>query len=73
MPTLDNVLEWVLKNEDAFPEHERRTCRRGCENFKGHVKRINGIVHEDGVLTGATQVIEFRNDVLSTLRILLEH
>lgn len=72
-PTLDNILEWVLKNEDAFPEHERRTCRRGCENFKGHVKRINGIVHEDGVLTGAAQVIEFRNDVLPTLRILLEH
>ncbi len=73
VPTLDNILEWVLKNEEAFPEHERRTCRRGCENFKGHVKRINGIVHEDGVLTGANQVVEFRNDVLPTLRILLEH
>ncbi|MFZ5748732.1 MAG: ATP-binding protein [Pseudomonadota bacterium] len=73
VPTLDNILEWVLKNEDAFPEHERRTCRRGCENFRGHVKRINGIVHEDGVLTGAAQVGEFRNDVLPTLRVLLEH
>ena len=72
-PTLENVLDWLLKNDDAFPEHERRTCRRGCENFKGHVKRINGIVHEDGMLTGATQVIDFRNDVIPTLRILLEH
>ncbi len=72
-PTLDNVLDWVLKNESAFPEHERRTCRRGCESFKGHVKRINGIVHEDGTLTGASQVIAFRNDVIPTLRILLEH
>jgi hypothetical protein len=71
-PTLDHVLEWLVKNEDAFPDHELRTCRRACENFKAHVKRINGIVHEDGVLTGSSQVTSFRNDVLPTLRILLE-
>lgn len=73
VPTLDNVLDWVLRNEDAFPEHERRTCRRGCENFKRHVKRINGIVHEDGTLTDAAEVAAFRNDVIPTLRILLEN
>lgn len=73
VPTLENVLDWLLKNDDAFPEHERRTCRRGCESFKSHVKRINGIVHEDGTLTGAAQVVTFRNDVIPTLRILLEH
>jgi hypothetical protein len=72
-PTLENLLDWVLRNDTAFPEHERRTCRRGCESFKGHVKRINGIVHEDGTLTGASQVLAFRNDVIPTLRILLEH
>ncbi|MBR0666119.1 hypothetical protein GXW71_17295 [Roseomonas hellenica] len=72
-PTLDNVLEWLVKHEDAFPEHERRTCRYGCESFKGYVKKINGIVHEDGILTGGSQVTEFRNSVLPTLRILLEH
>lgn len=73
VPTLENVLDWLLKNDGAFPEHERRTCRRGCESFKSHVKRINGIVHEDGTLTGAAQVVTFRNDVIPTLRILLEH
>lgn len=72
-PTLDHILDWALKADDVFPEHEARTCRRGCENFKAHVKRINGIVHEDGVLTGAAQVTGFRNDVLPTLRILLEN
>lgn len=73
VPTLDSVLDWVLKNEDVFPEHERRTCRRGCENFKRHVKRINGIVHEDGTLTNAAELAVFRNDVIPTIRILLEN
>lgn len=71
-PTFSNALEWLKKNHDYFPSDVRRECVNAAIKFGGHLKELNGVVHE-GDLTDSGKVKIIRNDTLPLLRFLLRN
>lgn len=70
--TLDQTLVWVLSNKTSiWPAGHENTCHRGCELFKGHLPRLNGVVHETGRLIDESLVRKIRDDIMSALVVIL--
>ncbi|XZG70530.1 ATP-binding protein [Chitinibacteraceae bacterium HSL-7] len=69
-PSLSQALAWLSKNDIYFPEDKRRDCIFARNKLNGHLKELNGIVHE-GDLTSSGKLIIIRNDTMPLLLFLL--
>ena len=72
-PTTFNMLQWVLKNLEIFDDDVRRATKTSLDSFSKDLTRLNGIVHEDGVLTDFSEAKQIRNNSYRALQTLLEH
>lgn len=66
-PPLSDMITWCLNNSDIFPDPNVRACRQACDNFKKHLKTLNGITHEEGTISNSGQVRTIRDEVLQGL------
>lgn len=72
-PNLQTMITWLLKNAESLPNDHRRAASLSLGKFKKDLSTINGIVHEDGVLTDTSEVNQIRNNAYKALQTLLEH
>ncbi|MGH8601451.1 MAG: ATP-binding protein [Gammaproteobacteria bacterium] len=72
-PTLSNMLSWTAKNTDIFPSDARRGTKTSIDSFTKDTSRLNGIIHEDGVLTDFSEAKQIRNNAYKALQTLLEN
>jgi hypothetical protein len=72
-PNLVKMITWLLSNTDQLPSDHRRAATLSLGKFKNDLPKINGIIHEDGVLTDHTEVNQVRNNSYKALQTLLEH
>ncbi|MGN0923236.1 ATP-binding protein [Ectopseudomonas mendocina] len=70
-PALSNMLSWVVKNTEIFSSDLRRGTKTSIDNFIKDLSRLNGIVHEDGVLTDFSEAKQIRNNALKALETFL--
>lgn len=71
-PNLQTMITWLLKNTENLPNDHRRAASLSLGKFKKDLSTINGIVHEDGVLTETSEVNIIRNNAYKALQTLLE-
>ncbi|HBP6830283.1 TPA: hypothetical protein L6B21_31490 [Pseudomonas aeruginosa] len=71
-PALSNMLSWIVKNTEIFSSDLRRGTKTSIDNFIKDLSRLNGIVHEDGVLTDFSEAKQIRNNALKALETFLE-
>jgi len=72
-PTLSSMLSWVAKNTEIFNSDVRRGTKTSIDNFIKDASRLNGIIHEDGVLTDFSEAKQIRNNAYKALQTLLEN
>jgi hypothetical protein len=70
-PSLANMLSWAVKNTEIFSSDLRRGTKTSIDNFIKDLSRLNGIVHEDGVLTDFSEAKQIRNNALKALETFL--
>ncbi len=70
-PTLSDMLNWVVRNTDVLDPDVRRATKVSINNFKRDLSRLNGIVHEDGVLTDYSEAMQIRNNAFKALETFL--
>ncbi|UDF03278.1 ATP-binding protein [Asticcacaulis sp. AND118] len=66
-PSLSDMITWCANNGDIFPDPNARACKQACDNFKKNLKTLNGITHEEGSISNASQVRIIRDEVLQGL------
>jgi len=71
IPSLSQKIEWMLKNTDVFPASKRKPMERSLGKFKKDLTDLNGITHEDGLLTDSSIVTKFRTNVTPLLEFML--
>lgn len=72
-PNLQKMISWLLQNTENLPGDHRRSSALSLGKFKKDLTTINGIIHEDGVLTDHTEVNQIRNNAYKALQTLLEN
>lgn len=71
-PALSSMLSWSAKNTEIFDSDVRRGTKTSIDSFIKDVSRLNGIIHEDGVLTDFSEAKQIRNNAYKALQTLLE-
>ncbi|MHC8338062.1 ATP-binding protein [Pseudomonas sp. HLT2-19-2] len=72
-PNLLTMITWLLKNPEKLPDDHRRAATLSLGKFKKDLPTINGIIHEDGILTSHFEVNQIRNNAYKALQTLLEN
>jgi hypothetical protein len=72
-PNLQKMITWLLQNTENLPNDHRRAASLSLGKFKKDLSTINGIIHEDGVLTDNSEVNQIRNNAYKALQTLLEN
>lgn len=66
-PSLADMVRWCTNHPEVFPDPYVRPCKQSCQRFAAHLKILNGVVHEDGGISNAAQVMTMRDEVLQGL------
>lgn len=71
-PTLGQMLDWLKKNKDYFPEEFRNDCAQAAGKFSSALsKTINGAMHR-GNLLGDSQLAIIRNEAYPLIQYLVQ-
>ncbi|MFG0409405.1 ATP-binding protein [Pseudomonas sp. FYR_11] len=70
-PPLSLMFSWILSNPEVLPDDVRRATRTSLNSFNKDLIRLNGIIHEDGVLTDYSEAKQIRNNSYKALQTLL--
>lgn len=72
-PPLSLMYNWILANPEILPDDVRRATRTSLNSFNKDLVRLNGIIHEDGVLTDYSEAKQIRNNSYKALQTLLSY
>lgn len=71
-PSLSDMLSWIKNNVSILPSDVRRSTDTSLKNFSKDIGRLNGVIHEDGVLTDFSEAKQIRNNAYRALQTFLE-
>ncbi|MGP5189261.1 hypothetical protein, partial [Vreelandella alkaliphila] len=62
----------IKNNVSILPSDVRRSTDTSLKNFSKDIGRLNGVIHEDGVLTDFSEAKQIRNNAYRALQTFLE-
>lgn len=70
-PTHANMIDWLKKNRDIFPDIWQRDCSKSLNEFNSDLEHLNAVLHQSQ-LTDSGRIKGIRNRCFPLLRVYLD-